>query len=114
MTREEIEMLAMERIVPEYVGADPEMSSDLNGLIREGYIKALEDLEQLPKLEGYVVRDSDGRLWFYRNGKPYRLDSGYWENASDYIGLQKDSLPEITWETEPVECELIIRISKEG
>lgn len=82
---------------------------------REGYIKAIEEIESLPKVKGYVARDKDGELSFW-SVKPMRLtldeDTCRWvvPGACYYLNLAYTNMfPEITWESEPVEVEFLIR-----
>lgn len=82
---------------------------------RKGYIKALEEFEELPKIHGWVARDEctedDTNLFFGRN-KP-RLGGDHpfmtWCDFGDFIGLPKELFPELKFEDGPIEVELLIR-----
>lgn len=81
----------------------------------DGYIKACEDYKSLPKIHGWVARNKEicgGRLSFFTK-KPQRGTRSWLEPDTmedlPYEGLPKDMFPEISWESEPVEVELLIR-----
>lgn len=80
---------------------------------RDGFRKACEEYESLPKIRGWVARDEDGEVAFFYgdNNKPIRNEFGVWRNAADeYIHLDSWSFPEIErTHNEPVEVELLIR-----
>lgn len=81
-----------------------------NELKREGYIKALQEVSNLPKIEGWIARNKepDELCFFPGNEPPVRMDT-YWFAgfAWSYTKIQ-DVLPELTWEDEPLKVELII------
>ncbi len=83
-----------------------------NELKREGYTKALTELEFIPKIKGWIARDEDGSVWFHYS-KPQRKDEGRWESSicPQPMEIYNVPLPELTWEDEPVEIELILRKS---
>lgn len=60
-------------------------------------------------IEGFVVREADGRLWLCED-KPTRANDGdYWWALNEF-GMNKDLFPEVTWETEPKPCKITIEI----
>ena len=77
---------------------------------RQGYIKACEEYESLPKVRGWVARDKYGSLNLFGD-KPTRFEDDTFGNikGSGMIFLNDELLPEVTWESEPVEVELLIR-----
>ena len=76
---------------------------------RRGYIKCAEEYESLPKIRGWVATNLGGVPQFFL-GKPYRdMEFEVWKNMGEEISLPYNSFPEITWESEPVEVELLIR-----
>ena len=88
---------------------------DLNRNKRGGYIKACEEYESLPKIHGWVARDGLERvneLCVY-NEKPIRPSEdslAIWRTTGGgVLRLPKEMFPEIIWESEPVEVELLIR-----
>lgn len=112
MTEEQINKKALEEYPKEtYYDRDMCDYVDINSKGRNGYIEALKEIESLPKIKGWVARDECGLL-FYRK-KPYRYDGifySHWtDESSSEIPLDDNLFPELTWEDEPVEVELIIR-----
>jgi len=86
--------------------------------------KALAEYESLPKIHGWVARNpskvtdfngeqyEDGTIGIYPSKPKGRVMDICWERGEDdhppFI-LPKEMFPEITWESEPVEVELLIR-----
>lgn len=70
-------------------------------------------------IQGWVCRDADGFLSLYKD-KPTRdtcdLDDvpyGIWsDNTDSHMELPITSFPDLTWESEPQECEIIIKRKK--
>ena len=65
------------------------------------------------KLKGWVARDKfDNGLSIYSVAKPERKKF-YWSNdgnkGASRMFINKELLPELKWEDEPIEVELIIR-----
>jgi hypothetical protein len=104
MTKEEIEKKGFEA----YPRTTP---LDDFALQREGYIKALTDIESLQKIRGRIARDEDGDLMFYTNDIE-RDEEGFWtsKRGDDYIAIDKTLFPELTWKSQPVEVELLVRL----
>lgn len=80
---------------------------------REGFRKACEEYESLPKIRGWVARDSVedgfcGTGLILHDSKPTRT-RGEWSSMTIAMHLPSKMFPEITWESEPVEVELLIR-----
>lgn len=76
---------------------------------REGYIKCAEEYESLPKIRGWVARDHSGIIKIHEC-KPYKNENcGIWDNMDTRIIITRSLFQEITWESEPVEVELLIR-----
>ena len=65
-------------------------------------------------IQGWVCRDNNSlNAQVLIGDKPKRTGFNYWENKSaDCITLPKDSFPDLTWESEPQECEIIIKRKK--
>ena len=65
------------------------------------------------KLHGWIARDMDGSLWFHYI-KPHRendIEKTWWGSNDIAMLLDDDTLyPELTWEDNPYEVELIIKI----
>ncbi len=80
---------------------------------REGYIAAMEEVEKLHKIHGWVARDSKldplfglGLCIHYK--KPNRLVD-CWEDKTILMHLDWDLYPDLKWEDEPKEVEIILR-----
>lgn len=100
MTQEEIIKKAYE-VYPKWC----EMVWDADE--RNGYIKALTEVNSLPKIKGWVARDSDGRLDFFLS-KPLRGEAS-WVMPQNPIALNGADFPNLRWEDEPIEVELLIQ-----
>ena len=110
MTQEEIEKKAY-GVYPErkmFIPQDPypPMEIDANAHKREGYIKALTEIEDLPKIRGWVARDDDGELGLFP-AEPAR-DLGRWGFYPKFV-LEPTNFSGITWKSEPIKVELLIR-----
>lgn len=60
-------------------------------------------------ISGWVARDADGDMFLYQN-EPNRIEItwfGYMMHS-----LPKDSFPDLTWDDDPIEVELIIKRKK--
>ena len=80
-----------------------------NGGIKE----TLNEINELPKLHGWVARDSyedamNGVGLILHHTKPIRCN-GEWSNMTIALHLPWNMFPEITWEDEPVKVELLIK-----
>lgn len=68
-------------------------------------------------IQGWVARDNDGDLFFYTD-KP-RRENAVWDEPQYWIGeayteLNTDLFPDLTWESEPEQVEIIIKRKKNG
>lgn len=91
---------------------------DENKEKREGYIRAMEEFEVHPKIQGWVARND-----LYINGsrrnklflffqEPYRDGCGGWRSSDNYsIEIDEFLFPELGWIDKPMKVELIIRES---
>lgn len=86
---------------------------DENSYKREGYIAAQEEIEKLKKIRVWIARDSRedplfglGLCAHFR--KPSR-DGDSWSSETILFHLSWNECPEVTWEGEPKEVELIFR-----
>ena len=109
MTEQEISQKAFE-VYPAPLDNSPFISSGfIDEKRREGYIKALQEIECLPILKGWVARDSDDKLCLF-DRKPIKYEPvGLWTNTGECMLLRENVFPELTWEDEAIEVELIIR-----
>lgn len=66
-------------------------------------------------IQGWVARDVDGLLFFYSN-KPKRYFIGEYSHWKGIVinSIPKQLFPDLTWESEPQECEIIIKRKKNG
>lgn len=103
MNEEEIEKKAKE-VYPEHEFG---LYIKENELKREGYTKALTELEFMPKIKGWVARDEVGELWLC-NHKPY-ISEGIL--CGKQFILRLDEFDNLKFGDEPVKIELILRKS---
>ena len=76
--------------------------------------KTSKDYESLPKIHGWVARQPDGSLWLFAEKPYFNRCFNEWGTAIDEereLGDITDStiFSDLTWESEPVEVELLIR-----
>lgn len=114
-----------------YTNHVKDAASELLALAREGYVRreekwdevettakneflrgrkeCAEEYESLPKVHGWVARDHSGIPKIHEY-KPYRNENcGIWDNIDAKIVIPRSLFPEITWESEPIEVELLVR-----
>lgn len=95
---------------PEY------MSEDLIDAFKAGANFALgkQEKDADTVIQGWVARDEDGRIYLYEdepkreNGKPYGKPSE-WVSENIMTKLSVASFPDLTWESDPIEVEIIIK-----
>lgn len=65
-------------------------------------------------IQGWACRDNNSLNAHVLIGdKPKRNGFNFWENKSaDYITLPTELFPDLTWDDEPQECEIIIKRKK--
>ena len=72
-------------------------------------------------IQGWVCRDKKDNALNLHAEKPYRAQSGYdvcdesdwWESdCASLLPLDKSLFPDLTWESDPIEVELIIKRKK--
>ena len=70
---------------------------------KEGELTMAEEV----KVKGWVARDKANDLYFFTY-KPHRTDGVFHSEISeDILHLSNDMFPELSWETEPIEVELL-------
>lgn len=86
---------------------------------QDGSMYAPSDLDFLSEKEtavlvGWICRDNNSlNAQVLIGDKPKRTGFGFWENESaDCITLPTDSFPSLTWESDPIEVELTIKLKK--
>lgn len=71
------------------------------------------DNRQDTVIQGWVARDKDSDKLYIYGYKPERLsDMWYSPGAPFEIEISSDLFPDITWESDPIEVELIIKRKK--
>ena len=110
MTEKEINRKAQETY-PKRYSYDGFTKHDLNYQKREGYTKAIQEIEEQPKIKGWIYREKNDELYISAQGrKPFRkTDYDFTMSDGWIVELDEDLFPELTWESEPVEIELLIR-----
>ncbi len=77
-------------------------------MAREEIIKkALTEVNSLPKIKGWVAIDTDGCLNFFHS-KPLRGEAS-WVLPQNTMTLNGVDFPDLHWEDEPIEVELLIK-----
>lgn len=98
----------------------------INGLAHDAYLQGAQDFlgkqesmqetKQETVIQGWVARDKTGLLnFFYGGSVPYRNENdGDWNTLCGRVleWLPKELFPDLTWESEPIEVELIIKRKK--
>lgn len=69
------------------------------------------DKEQDTVISGWVASDADGCVWTYIN-KPKRSNNHFWVGELVDIQLPRYLFPDLTWESDPEEVEIIIKRKK--
>lgn len=95
---------------PRLTGCDA-ITLSSQGERRMGYIKCANEYESLPKIHGWVARDKANDLYFFPHDcKPHRTDGIFCSEVSeDILHIDNSMFPEVNWQTEPIEVELLIR-----
>lgn len=77
-----------------------------------GLLQGMSVIESFPKIQAWIARDSTEGLGLYGE-KPERINNYEWRSDSEsYMNLTyepKAKFPELKWEDEPIEVELLIR-----
>lgn len=118
ITQEEIEKAA-----EEYVRNNPFTHPYTVIATRESYKDGIcfalgkQEKDTDTGFQGWVARDENGRLCLYQN-EPEREASdfsprGYWtDRTNQYIDFPPNLFPDLTWNDEPQEVELVIKRKK--
>lgn len=65
-------------------------------------------------ISGWVARDKSGYLVLHYK-KPHRtFGNAKWYSAQSQKSLPRDSFSDLTWDSDPIEVELIIKRKKNG
>ena len=94
-------------------GEDAEYSADQLELYKKIIIEP-KDADTV--IQGWACRDNNSlNAQVLIGDKPKRTGFNYWENKSaDCITLPKDLFPDLTWDDDPQEVEIIIKRKKNG
>ena len=70
-------------------------------------------------IKGYVARDEDGQLCIFYGDRPHRGGCNRWWHPEhcaigDWMNIPEEMFPELKWEDEPIEVELIIKRNNHG
>lgn len=117
MTDQEIRKKALEAFPINNVRNSLGFMYDENLGRREGYIKALQEIEASPKFKGWVARDwVIGNFLGFFITKPKRGNCNRWVDKHGHLGgvlanrkTKLDPMKDVKPETGPVRVELIIR-----
>lgn len=65
-------------------------------------------------ISGWVARDKNGDLFMYSTKPEWDRLTGMWYGERALITPSNDLFPDLTWESDPIEVELIIKRKKNG
>lgn len=92
----------------------------INGIAHDSYLQGAQDyLGKQDKdadtvIQGWVAVDDDGDLFLYRT-KPARDEvSGMWMSGECPLDVGINLFPDLTWDSEPIEVEIILKRKKNG
>ena len=81
--------------------------NNIKELAKYFYELGLNTRDNATKIKGWVARDKDGCLYCYTS-RPWRLDCDWRGNGAIFL-KNKENFPDLKWEDEPIEVELIVR-----
>lgn len=83
-----------------------------------GKQESKQESKQETVIQGWVARDAGGfiSLFSYCPDRVMHDNLGFWghNDGSDEIDLPKNAFPDLTWDDDPIEVELIIKRKKNG
>ena len=96
----------------------------IKDLAHDAYLQAAQDFlgkqeskqesKQETVIQGWVARDKSGYLVLHYK-KPHRtFGNAKWYSAQSQKSLPRDSFSDLTWDSDPIEVELIIKRKKNG
>lgn len=93
----------------DYMSYDKDYKVCVNKALSILYAKE-EEIQKEYSINGWVARDGyDDSLAFFTVKKPKRIEDMWL--AEDYCySLPKEAFPQITWDCEPQECEMTLRL----
>lgn len=78
------------------------------------YTLGKQDKDAYAVIQGWVARDMNDNLYVYCHKPKRNLMECLWEGEIVNIPIYNDTFPELTWESEPQECEIIIKRKKKN
>lgn len=92
-----------------YAKYEPDYANEIKEILSR--LKTIEDIEDVYVMNGQIIRDDDGFTLFVVDGKPFRMEDGIWlVQGGVAYNIPKEAFPQITWDNEPQECEMILRL----
>lgn len=99
----------------------------INGLAHDAYLQGAQDFlgkqeskqesKQETVLSGWVARDKSGTVCLYNEcPERYNAPINEWvaDNPLQYYRIPDELFPDLTWESEPEEVEIVIKRKKNG
>lgn len=74
----------------------------------EQYEHDMAYINSLPQIDAWLARDEEGELLVGQD-KPKRNKAGFWTSFGEWMKLPEEMYPELTWESEPKEIEIIFK-----
>ena len=90
---------------------DKKLDDALKKETKESLNQWLSEKDADTVIQGWVARDFDGDVFLYQN-EPDRNEIAW--NGYMMHSLPVDSFPDLTWESDPIEVEIIIKRKKNG
>lgn len=113
ITQEEIEKAA-----EKFADRECEIGQVDRDALHKGYYHGMKDaLGKQEKdadtvISGWVARDRDSDLYIYTCKPERNFNLGYWDGNVADVTPSNDLFPDLTWELEPLEVEIIIKRKK--
>lgn len=106
------------------IDIEPDLFVDLNVTDMKGncvkyyHMEELEPVIENPPqseatISGWVARDRNGSLSLYQTFPERQESLDYWRDGLGEFDLSETDFPDLTWESDPVEVEIIIKPKKE-
>lgn len=82
-------------------------------------LKTQETIEDLPKIKGWIARDKTYDLHFFSKKPKRNIADSRFNLDNVWIGknwlvLDCDLYPNLTWEDEPIEAEIILKVASDA
>lgn len=117
--KEEISQEDIEKASINYIRTNPFVNSRTATTAREAFEDGMKfalgkqekDAEETV-ICGWVARDKTGYLVLHYKEPHRTLGNAKWYSAQSQKSLPRDSFPDLTWESDPIEVEIIIKRRK--